>query len=520
MWILNCSAEELGLCESIYIKVIKQSDHKTKMSINKNSDIDFDNLSQLNIDDFTDDYVEDYNSHEEDYFSDDKETADSRKTYQPTEKLFPKFANKINIGKYDYTSLPGHAVNLLRENDRKLENVKYRTKDKHDRATVEQVLDPRTRMIVFKILSQNIISQIHGSISRGKEANVFYASAVNKEYAIKIYKTSILEFKDRDKYVTGEFRFRRGYSKHNPRKMVQIWAEKEMRNLTRLKASGLRAPEPVLLKSHVLLMSFIGKNGWPAPKLKDVDLTQSKARELYRDIVIMIWRMYNKCKLVHADLSEFNLLYFEGEVYIIDVSQSVEHDHPKAFTFLRKDCTNITDFFKKKDVATMSLKDLFNFITDPTITEENMEECLGILSEKAGSCDITADDVVEEEIFKEQYIPQTLTDVIDFERDINKVKSGQGDDLVYKTLVGLKSDLSGPAQHPEILQKNSDEDSNCDDDTDEEKEKHFVDSSRPKHESLEEKKARKQAVKEEKAKKRETKIKKHVKKRNERIKKK
>ena len=48
-----------------------------------------------------------------------------------------------------------------------------------------------------------------------------------------MFKTSILVFKDRDKYVTGEFRFRRGYCKSNPRKMVRLWAEKELRNLTR-----------------------------------------------------------------------------------------------------------------------------------------------------------------------------------------------------------------------------------------------------------------------------------------------
>ncbi len=49
----------------------------------------------------------------------------------------------------------------------------------------------------------------------------------------QVYKTSILVFKDRDKYVTGEFRFRHGYCRSNPRKMVRTWAEKEMRNLTR-----------------------------------------------------------------------------------------------------------------------------------------------------------------------------------------------------------------------------------------------------------------------------------------------
>lgn len=135
----------------------------------------------------------------------------------------------------------------------------------------------------------------------------------------------------------------------------------------------------------ITLISFKIFNilGWPAPKLKDVEISDSKAREIYRDIVIMMWKLYNKCKLVHADLSEFNLLYLNSQVYVIDVSQSVEHDHPHALEFLRKDCTNINDYFRKKGVATMSIKQLFDFITDPTINEDNMDECLEKLSEQA-----------------------------------------------------------------------------------------------------------------------------------------
>lgn len=237
-------------------------------------------------------------------------------------------------------------------------------------------------MILFKLLNQHFITTINGCISTGKEANVYHASDNHgRDFAIKIYKTSILVFKDRDKYVTGEFRFRKGYCRHNPRKMVRTWAEKEMRNLVRMNSNGLRVPEPILLRSHVLLMSFIGEDGWPAPKLKDVEFSESKAREMYRSMVVILWKMFNKVKLVHADLSEFNILYKNGEMWVIDVSQAVEHDHPHALEFLRKDCTNITDFFKKKDVATLGIKQLFDFITDPSINEQNMDACLDKLSE-------------------------------------------------------------------------------------------------------------------------------------------
>jgi RIO kinase 1 len=92
------------------------------------------------------------------------------------------------------------------------------------------------------------MDSIEGCISTGKEANVYHA--INKEgqcWAIKIYKTSVLVFKDRDRYVTGEFRYRNGYCRHNPRKMVATWAEKEMRNLLRMYQAGLRVPKPHLL---------------------------------------------------------------------------------------------------------------------------------------------------------------------------------------------------------------------------------------------------------------------------------
>ena len=71
--------------------------------------------------------------------------------------------------------------------------------------------------------------------------------------------------------------------------------------------------------------------------------------------------MFHECKLVHGDLSEFNLLYHEGQAYFIDVSQSVEHDHPHALEFLRKDLVNVNDFFRRKGVAILGLKVSFGF---------------------------------------------------------------------------------------------------------------------------------------------------------------
>uniref|UniRef100_A0A673XPM6 Serine/threonine-protein kinase RIO1 n=1 Tax=Salmo trutta TaxID=8032 RepID=A0A673XPM6_SALTR len=319
-----------------------------------------------------------------------------------------------------------------------------------------QVLDPRTRMILFKMLSRGVISEINGCISTGKEANVYHATTANGESrAIKIYKTSILLFKDRDKYVSGEFRFRHGYCKGNPRKMVRTWAEKEMRNLIRLQTAGIPSPEPIMLRSHVLLMSFIGKDDMPAPLLKNASLSESKARELYLQVIQNMRVMYQEARLVHSDLSEFNMLYNDGDAYIIDVSQSVEHDHPHALEFLRKDCTNVNDFFLKRGVAAMTLRELFEFVIDPSITSSNinlyLEKAMDIASERTAE-ERSNQDSVNEEVFKNAYIPRTLTEVSHYERDVDAMTNMKDDEssrnmlndnILYQTVTGLKKDLSG-----------------------------------------------------------------------------
>ena len=55
-------------------------------------------------------------------------------------------------------------------------------------------------------------------------------------------------------------------------------------------------------------MGFIGKEGQAAPRLKDVQLDEESLRRLYRQILKFLWKLYHKCRLIHADLSEYNIL--------------------------------------------------------------------------------------------------------------------------------------------------------------------------------------------------------------------
>lgn len=272
--------------------------------------------------------------------------------------------------------------------------------------------------------------------------------------ALKIYKTSILVFKDRDKYVTGEYRFRRGYSRRNPRKMVRLWAEKEMRNLKRLAAVGIRCPDPIEVRENVLVMSFVGdKEGWASPRLKDAELSSAECAGLYAELILVVRKMFHQCKLVHADLSEYNILYHEGHLCIIDVSQSVEHDHPSAFDFLRKDLKNVEEFFGRLGVKCLGLRRSFEFITQVQLSEGGDEEdavVLGSWLEKTQEDDVPLDNAAardgdkresssahEDSVFLQSFIPRTLNEVWDPERDVEKLARGEGDGLIYAKTIGV-----------------------------------------------------------------------------------
>lgn len=160
-----------------------------------------------------------------------------------------------------------------------------------DKATHEQVMDQRTRIKLQKLLNTDVLGEVNGIISTGKEANVYHAisgqnpetgeTVEQLEYAIKIYKTTLNEFKNRTEYINGDYRFKH-QNKSNPRKLIKLWAEKEMRNLKRLQAKNIPSPIPITLRENILVMSFIGVNGVPAPCLKDAPLSgKSSAGEFY-----------------------------------------------------------------------------------------------------------------------------------------------------------------------------------------------------------------------------------------------
>lgn len=68
------------------------------------------------------------------------------------------------------------------------------------------------------------------------------------------------------------------FGKQSRQKMFAIWAKKEHRNLLRLYRAGVPCPEPLKQREHTLVLSFIGKDHWPAPQLREIDLSKGNWR--------------------------------------------------------------------------------------------------------------------------------------------------------------------------------------------------------------------------------------------------
>jgi len=225
------------------------------------------------------------------------------------------------------------------------------------RAVIESVFDERTVFHLNKILINGPLKRIEGIISAGKEANVYLAYDLNgNEVAVKIYKIDSNTSRWMKKYIIGDPRFKK--IPHNVSKIIFLWASKEFKNLKRAYKVDLNVPKPLFIKNNILIMEYIGFESIPAPVLKDIKNPKEPVN-LFNELLGFIKILYQKAKLVHGDLSEFNVLYHNQSPVVIDISQAVSIQHPKAEVYLVRDIKNIFQYFDKLGVETPDPKDFY-----------------------------------------------------------------------------------------------------------------------------------------------------------------
>ena len=230
-----------------------------------------------------------------------------------------------------------------------------------DRRVFDQVFDRSTLLALHKLMQQGEIETIDYPIARGKEAHVFRATSKAGPLAVKIFHTTNAVFKGLAKYIDGDPRFS-GLSRRH-RELVNIWVRKEFRNLKRMRNSGLRVPEPMMNLKNVLVMEFIGDNESPSPRLKDVEVDDPKG--VFEDLLEIAAVIWQTCDLVHADLSEYNILWHDGRPWVIDAGQAVTTRHPSAKEFLVRDITRITEWALRRGLEATVAESLVRVLDGP-----------------------------------------------------------------------------------------------------------------------------------------------------------
>jgi RIO kinase 1 len=234
-----------------------------------------------------------------------------------------------------------------------------RRKDEDLFKVVDSTIDPRTYLNIIQVSRRLKIKNVFGAISSGKEAKVYPAVTYDGQWiALKIYYVSTAQSKKAiEKYTFGDPRFE-GVKVSNTRQLLTVWARKEFGNLEKMYSNDVRVPKPLLVYENVLAMEFIGEDGVRAPLLRELP-DEEITKDLYDDVMLQIRNMVLKARLVHGDLSEYNIMVYDGKCYIIDVSQAVTVTHQNANELLLRDIRNVTRFFESKGVEVEDPESVF-----------------------------------------------------------------------------------------------------------------------------------------------------------------
>ncbi|HII15701.1 MAG TPA: serine protein kinase RIO [Nanoarchaeota archaeon] len=203
------------------------------------------------------------------------------------------------------------------------------------------VFDEGTLRAVFKVASTGQFEALLSPIKIGKEANLFTAKKGEDWRCVKVYRIAS-NFKKMFEYMAPDPRY--AGLKRNKMSIINTWAIKEYRNLLRARENEVRVPTPYYVFKNVLVMEFIGHNE-PSPQLNNKAPEDPEA--FYEMLISNIRTLYQKARLVHADLSQFNVLNYDEKPVIIDFSHAIDLRYPNATQMLERDIRIMCDYFRK-----------------------------------------------------------------------------------------------------------------------------------------------------------------------------
>lgn len=213
----------------------------------------------------------------------------------------------------------------------------------------KNVFEQPTVNALWKLITEGYIEGVESPIKVGKESNVFSAlTKQNERVAVKIYRINACDFNKMYSYLRMDERFKTKKSKHA---VVMTWAKREFKNLLRAYQSGVSVPKPIAIEANVIVMGFIGEKDikkYPAASsLLKNSCNNENAKEMFDLLLKEMKLLNNKAKLVHGDLSEYNILNLDNKPCIIDLSHAIPTSLKPSQELFERDILNICAFFNR-----------------------------------------------------------------------------------------------------------------------------------------------------------------------------
>jgi RIO kinase 1 len=213
-------------------------------------------------------------------------------------------------------------------------------------------------------IGQGYIEEILGLVKSGKEASVYFCKggpAAGAEFvAAKVFRGRQYRFKNdavyqqarsREMGIRGRYlRAMEKGSTFGKQVAEGSWHAREYETLRLLYDAGGIVPRPIAADGDVILMEYLGDEDEAAYQLSRVDLDDEEAPDLFRQLMAFIELMM-RCNRVHGDLSPHNVLYWEGEVRVIDFPQATDpRFNDAARDLLTRDVENVCRYFRQYGV--------------------------------------------------------------------------------------------------------------------------------------------------------------------------
>ena len=209
-------------------------------------------------------------------------------------------------------------------------------------------------LAINALVKTGVLEAFGKSLGVGKEADVFDAlDPKGERIAVKFHRLGRISFRQTMR--------KRGYTtQHSASWLYQsrLAAEKEFHALKLLFPQRVAVPEPISQNRHVVAMGMI--EGAELANWKKL----SRPDKILMEILRNVRKAYMKVGVIHADLSEYNIILRPNKhILIIDWPQYVTKEHPNAQDLLQRDVQNILRYFKRKHKLNVKLQESLEYIT-------------------------------------------------------------------------------------------------------------------------------------------------------------